>query len=111
MPTQFQDDLLRALDLIPRDFPAAHRIAQQYEGEPLADALHAIIHRREGDFSNSLFWWRRVGKKLPAGLAAVYPSGDPAAFVQAATTGSPEELAPVEMAELNALRAEIRAES
>lgn len=39
----------------------AHEIAQANEGEPLHDYLHAIVHRREGDFSNSNYWFRSAG--------------------------------------------------
>src|SRR5579883_1443449 len=74
------------------DLDSAHKIAQAHEGDPLADTIHAIIHRREGDYSNSLYWWRRVAGNGPAELATVYGS-DPAAFVrrcQLATPGSSE---------------------
>ena len=37
-----------------------HRIAQAFETKEAA-YWHAIMHRREGDFSNSGYWWRRVG--------------------------------------------------
>ena len=74
------------------DLDSAHKIAQAQEGAPLADTIHAIIHRREGDYSNSLYWWHRVGSNAPAELASLYGS-DPAAFVrrfQMATPGSDE---------------------
>lgn len=74
------------------DLDSAHKIAQSQEGNPLADTIHAIIHRREGDFSNSLYWWRRVGQNAPAELSDLY--GDPADFVrrcQSAAQGTPEE--------------------
>jgi hypothetical protein len=53
----------------------SHRISQEIE-TPTGSAWHAIMHRREGDFGNSKYWWRRVGKH-PA------LSGDPFAFVDA----------------------------
>jgi hypothetical protein len=39
---------------------ACHRIAQELETREAA-YWHAIMHRREGDFSNSKYWFRRVG--------------------------------------------------
>lgn len=82
------------------DLDTAHKIAQNQEGDPLADSIHAIIHRREGDYSNSLYWWRRVGGGVPAELSEIY--GDPAAFVrrcQAAGQGTPEQEACDELAQ------------
>jgi len=40
----------------------AHEIAQSREGEPDHDLLHAIFHRREGDYENAGYWFGRVGK-------------------------------------------------
>ena len=37
-----------------------HTIAQSDEG-PEGSWWHAILHRREGDYSNSKYWYRRVG--------------------------------------------------
>ncbi|HEX8465358.1 MAG TPA: hypothetical protein VF627_12150 [Abditibacterium sp.] len=42
------------------DLDAAHPIAQNIES-PTGSFWHAIIHRREADFSNARYWWRRVG--------------------------------------------------
>lgn len=42
----------------------SHRISQSLEGEGrhrAADYWHAIMHRREPDYSNSKYWFRRVG--------------------------------------------------
>lgn len=36
----------------------AHKIAQEIE-RPEGSWLHAIVHRREGDFSNSKYWYAR----------------------------------------------------
>jgi len=38
----------------------AHRIAQGLE-TPDGNFVHAIMHRREPDYWNSKYWWRRVG--------------------------------------------------
>jgi hypothetical protein len=40
----------------------AHRIAQADEGEAHHDLLHAILHRREKDFSNAEYWFRSAGR-------------------------------------------------
>ena len=72
----------------------AHEIAQSREGRPDHDLLHAILHRREGDFANAGYWFRRAGKHacypiLERGLASadperfrapVDPGGGPAAM-------------------------------
>jgi hypothetical protein len=39
----------------------SHRISQEIDS-PTGSFWHAIMHRREGDFGNSKYWWRRVGK-------------------------------------------------
>lgn len=53
----------------------AHAISQEID-TPTGSFWHAIMHRREGDFANSKYWWRRVGKH-PALI------GDPFQFVDA----------------------------
>ena len=40
---------------------AAHEIAQAHEGERLFDAIHALLHRIEGDTFNAGYWDRRAG--------------------------------------------------
>jgi hypothetical protein len=58
----------------------AHGIAQSREGERDFDALHAMLHRREGDFPNSAYWFRSAGKHpcypLLEGRLASLPIGD-----------------------------------
>ena len=61
-------EALRALELIREsgffhdaDWTMAHEIAQAHEGEPVFDAIHAMLHRLEGDTSNAAYWDRRAG--------------------------------------------------
>jgi hypothetical protein len=46
------------------DWKAAHEIAQGHEGDPLADWLHGVVHRMEGDLANARYWYRRCGRTL-----------------------------------------------
>lgn len=46
--------------LLNDDLDAAHNIVQHIE-TPTGSFWHAIIHRREGDFSNARYWWHRTG--------------------------------------------------
>jgi hypothetical protein len=40
----------------------AHGFVQRHEGESLADWIHAVVHKVEGDLSNSRYWYRRAGR-------------------------------------------------
>ncbi len=40
----------------------AHAAAHEHEGDADYDLLHALVHRREGDYWNSEYWLREVGK-------------------------------------------------
>jgi hypothetical protein len=39
----------------------SHHISQEID-TPAGSFWHAIMHRREGDFSNAKYWFRRVGR-------------------------------------------------
>jgi hypothetical protein len=57
------EDLLKAIDLALEDqWDAAHRIVQQYDNDPMAAWIHAVLHKIEGDLDNSRYWYRRAGK-------------------------------------------------
>lgn len=43
------------------DWNAAHQIVQQYE-DGTAAWIHAVLHKMEGDLSNSHYWYRRAGQ-------------------------------------------------
>jgi hypothetical protein len=43
------------------DWDAAHRVAQDIDGETGA-WIHAYLHRKEGDIANAGYWYRRAGR-------------------------------------------------
>ncbi|HEX8371896.1 MAG TPA: hypothetical protein VF585_03880 [Chthoniobacterales bacterium] len=54
--------LIRSLLLYANDaLDEAHRLVQETPGD-LAAYLHGIIHRREEDFENARYWFRRAGE-------------------------------------------------
>lgn len=40
----------------------SHKLSQGDERDPTLSFWHGIMHRREGDFANSHYWFRRVGE-------------------------------------------------
>jgi hypothetical protein len=74
--------------LLIHDFlEASHSVAQSIEGQGRhhnGDYWHAIMHRREPDFGNSKYWFRRVGEH------PVFTEAAQAAFALAEGDASPE---------------------
>lgn len=57
------DDLLKAVELaLAGKWDAAHELVQQYEGDATASWIHAVLHKIEGDQTNSHYWYRRAGR-------------------------------------------------
>jgi hypothetical protein len=54
--------LVEAIDCaLAGDWGRAHLIVQDHEGDPIADWIHAVVHRMEGDLGNADYWYSRCG--------------------------------------------------
>lgn len=53
--------LTAAIYLYADNLDSAHQEAQRDESDPESAYWHGIMHRREGDFSNANYWFRRTG--------------------------------------------------
>jgi hypothetical protein len=61
--TSIKNELVKAIDLaLGDDWDAAHRVVQKHESDGMAAWIHAVLHKIEGDSSNSRYWYHRAGK-------------------------------------------------
>ena len=85
-PGPAADAVKAGLLLLHGDLDGAHELGQRHEGTRDADAWHALVHRLEGDYGNSGYWWRRVGAHPAFGAVARavdLSTWDPHAFTEA----------------------------
>jgi hypothetical protein len=60
--SDLNNELLRAVELaLAGDWDAAHQIVQQHEDSTGA-WIHAVLHKMEGDMTNSRYWYRRADR-------------------------------------------------
>ena len=76
--------VVSALALCNDDLRLSHEVSQSIN-TPIGSWLHGCMHRREGDFSNSKYWYRKVGShacffkissKFDGFLAQYSPKGE-----------------------------------
>ena len=48
------------------DWDRAHECAQEQD-DAVGAAVHAYLHRKEGDLSNAAYWYRRAGRAVESG--------------------------------------------
>jgi hypothetical protein len=68
MPPETRELILALILLWHDHLEASHAIGQGI-GTPDGSFVHALMHRREPDYSNAKYWWRRVGRH--AALATI----------------------------------------
>jgi len=88
------DIVKAALYLWNDDVDGAHTIVQKLSGKT-AQLIHAVLHRREPDYSNAKYWYRRVSvHPVLDQLQEKYSDWEPFRFVdwcQNVKTSSPEK--------------------
>lgn len=53
-------DILSAIDAaLADDWARVHVIVQRHDGDPVANWLHAIHHKIEGEHANARYWYAR----------------------------------------------------
>jgi hypothetical protein len=58
---------MRAVDLaLAGDWESAHAIVQKHEDDATACWMHAVLHKIEGDESNSRYWYSRSSQAYEA---------------------------------------------
>lgn len=66
-PAELRQELSRAVELaLGGDWQSAHTIVQAHEDDTTACWVHAVLHKIEGDESNSRYWYRRSGQAFEA---------------------------------------------
>ena len=93
--------LQAALRLYADDLDRSHRICQQI-GDATGSFWHGIMHRREGDFDNSRYWFDKVGDH-PAISRIGYDPRDFIGAVEERHAGAPADLVALQRQEWETL--------
>ena len=93
--------LQAALWLYADDLDRSHRICQQID-DATGSFWHGIMHRREGDFDNSRYWFNKVGDH-PAISLIGYDPRDFISAVEKRHAEAPEDLVALQRREWETL--------
>lgn len=106
-------EIVAGLWLYVDELNRSHRVSQNI-ATPTGSYWHGIMHRREGDFSNSHYWFRKVGKHPAmkhidisggsAGAGTDVGRYDPHAFIDAVEQAVKEDDADQKHPELVAMQ-------
>ena len=91
-----------ALWLYVDDLTSAHEIVQAL-ATPTGAFLHAIVHRREGDYWNSKYWFRQAGHHPVIDAVLHYEPYDLVTRAQEAGAHNPADLIELQRAEWKAI--------
>ncbi len=80
LPSLMTPSAIAGLWLLAGDLDASHAISQD-DHSPEGSFWHGVMHRREGDFSNAKYLFRRVGRHEVFVQLARTQYGDPYRFV------------------------------
>ena len=83
--------LQAALWLYIDELDRSHTVAQNIKDET-GSFWHGIMHRREGDFSNSHYWFRKTGEHQAMAMIEDYNSHDFIDAVEARHMGTADDL-------------------
>ncbi len=108
------DEVLSALWLAAGDLDRSHTLSQSIENAD-GSYLHGIMHRREGDFGNAKYWFRRAGNHSIVDVVAAQAGPlftDPTTFAdqcqQALSRGDSDTIDALRQAQWIELQAMIR---
>lgn len=95
--------VIAGLYLLNDDIHNCHIIAQEYE-TPDGNYWHAILHRREPDYWNSKYWYKRVGDHpVIREMKKGNPEWDPFTFVDQCESDQTEKERKLQMEEMGLL--------
>ena len=70
MASQTTPMLRQAVDhALAGEWEKAHLIVQDLDGNRIADWIHGIVHRMEGDLDNARYWYGKCGRELSEKLS------------------------------------------
>ncbi|HKA90322.1 MAG TPA: hypothetical protein VKE22_21820 [Haliangiales bacterium] len=65
MTSLLRSKLVQAVEhALAGEWQPAHLIVQDHDGDRIANWIHAVVHRMEGDIGNAGYWYARCGRAL-----------------------------------------------